>query len=220
MTGRCGVGNVRKGRGDAVELRLALQPGESLVLQACRNQQVTGRAWGSWESAGQPSDLTGAWQVRFISGGPELPPSFQTTRLASWTELGGEEAQRFAGTALYTLTFDAPGAEVGRWFIDLGTVCQSARVRLNGRELGTVFIPPFRVAADEIKPKGNLLEVEVTNVSANRIRDLDRRKVAWRNFHDINFVNINYKPFDASAWPLAKSGLLGPVRLFPVGKAN
>ena len=70
----------------------------------------------------------------------------------------------------------------------------------------------------DLKPKGNLLEVEVTNVSANRIRDLDRRKVAWRTFTDINFVNIDYKPFDASNWPLTDSGLLGPVRLVPVEK--
>jgi len=53
----------------------------------------------------------------------------------------------------------------------------------------------------------------VTNVSANRIRDLDLRGVPWRVFHDINFVSINYGTFDASKWPLEKSGLLGPVTL-------
>jgi hypothetical protein len=45
------------------------------------------------------------------------------------------------------------------------------------------------------------------------IRDLDRRGVRWRNFHDLNFVNINYQPFNASKWPIQDSGLLGPVRL-------
>jgi hypothetical protein len=29
-------------------------------------------------------------------------------------------------------------------------------------------------------------------------------------------VNINYRPFDASNWPLTDSGLLGPVILTPV----
>jgi hypothetical protein len=53
----------------------------------------------------------------------------------------------------------------------------------------------------------------VTNLSANRLRDLDRREVPWRIFHDINLVNINYKPFDASVWPVMDSGLLGPVTL-------
>jgi hypothetical protein len=40
--------------------------------------------------------------------------------------------------------------------------------------------------------------------------------VAWKTFHDINIVNLNYKPFDASAWPVAASGLIGPVSLVPV----
>jgi hypothetical protein len=109
--------------------------------------------------------------------------------------------------------------ESSTWQLDLGRVCQSARVRLNGRELGTLITPPFRVVAGPLKPTGNLLEVEVTNTSANRIRDLDRRGVAWQVFHDINFVNLDYKKFDASDWPDADSGLLGPVTLTPVRAA-
>ena len=139
-------------------------------------------------------------------------------RLTSWASLPDPQAQRFAGTALYRLTFDAPGlAEY--WWLDLGKVCQSARVRMNGRDLGTLFTSPFRVLLTALKAKGNVLEVEVTNVAANRIRDLDRRSVAWKTFHDINFVGIDYKPFDASNWPLRDSGLLGPVTLTPVKAA-
>jgi hypothetical protein len=69
-----------------------------------------------------------------------------------------------------------------------------------------------------LKPRGNILEVEVTNFSANRIRDLDRRGVKWKTFYDINFVNLEYKPFDASGWPLYESGLLGPVTLTRVDR--
>ena len=58
--------------------------------------------------------------------------------------------------------------------------------------------------------------IEVTNVAANRIRDLDRRGVKWRIFKDINLVNINYQPFDASNWPIRDAGLLGPVTLTPL----
>jgi len=61
----------------------------------------------------------------------------------------------------------------------------------------------------------NVLEAEVTNLSANRVADLDRRGVVWKKFYDINFVNINYDKFDASEWPAMDSGLLGPVRLMP-----
>jgi hypothetical protein len=156
--------------------------------------------------------------VEFIQGGPVLPPAFQMETLTSWTAQGGA-AQRFAGTARYTLTFDAP-AGVERAYLDLGKVCQSARVRLNGKELGTLFAPPFRILAEGLKPKGNRLEVQVTGVAANRIRDLDQRGVSWKIFRDINFVNINYKPFDASHWPLTDCGLLGPVTLQPVTRGT
>jgi hypothetical protein len=100
--------------------------------------------------------------------------------------------------------------------LDLGDVRQSARVRVNGKDYGTLITPPFRVVVDNLKPIGNALEVEVTSVAANRIRDLDRRGVPWKTFRDINIVNIDYKPFDASRWPLTDCGLLGPVTLTPV----
>jgi hypothetical protein len=150
--------------------------------------------------------------VKFLQGGPELPTEFQPPTLTSWTGREDANSQRFAGTALYSLVFDAPAADE-RYILNLGKVCQSARVRVNGRDYGTLFAAPFRVLVDGLRPQGNVLEVEVTNVSANRIRDLDRRKVAWRVFHDINFVNLDYRPFDATDWPLYDSGLLGPVTL-------
>jgi hypothetical protein len=65
-------------------------------------------------------------------------------------------------------------------------------------------------------PRGNLLEIEVTNLPANRIRDLDVRQVDWKVMKEINLVDLRYKPFDASAWEVAPSGLLGPVRLVPL----
>jgi hypothetical protein len=89
-------------------------------------------------------------------------------------------------------------------------------VRLNGRDLGTLITPPFRLDVEGLRAAGNILEVEVTSTSANRIRDLDQRGVVWQKFHDINFVNLNYKPFNAADWPPADAGLLGPVTLIPL----
>ncbi len=60
----------------------------------------------------------------------------------------------------------------------------------------------------------------MTNLPANRVRDLDRRGVQWKRFQDINVVNVDYKPFDAAAWPLRESGLLGPVTLAPLRRAG
>ena len=89
-------------------------------------------------------------------------------------------------------------------------------MRVNGKDYGTLITPPFRVVVDNLQPAGNKLEVQVTSVAANRIRDLDRRGVPWKTFRDINIVDINYKPFDAANWPLTDCGLLGPVTLTPV----
>ena len=88
---------------------------------------------------------------------------------------------------------------------------------LNGIEIGTAWSLPFRLRVGaQLKPGRNVLEIEVTNLAANRIRDLDRRGVDWKIMHEINFVDIHYKPFNAANWPLAPSGLLGPVTLTPL----
>jgi hypothetical protein len=219
MTGLTGVAETRHDD-HATQIHLQLEPGASLILRAFESEQISGRPWRCLQPSDKPIEITGKWNVKFISGGPVLPKEFSAEKLASWTELGGDDAKSFAGTARYTLTFDAPDSSAFRdptstFVLDLGKVCQSARVRLNGSDLGTLIIPPFRVAVDHLKPKGNVLEVEVTGTSANRIRDLDVRKVPWKIFYDTNIVNLNYKPFDASQWPLADEGLLGPVTLTP-----
>ena len=239
------------------KLHLKLGAGESVILRVVK-KKVEGPAWNYWRTNGQPVEITGAWSVKFIEGGPTLPADFQTAKLASWTTFPDTNAQAFAGTAKYETTFDAQqrggdasspkgvgdapvasstakpssqektsdegvaatqprrGVEATHFVINLGNVRQSARVRVNGKDYGTLITPPFRVLVDNLKPTGNTLEVEVTSVAANRIRDLDRRGVSWKTFRDINIVDINYKPFDAANWPLTHCGLLGPVTLTPV----
>ena len=220
LSGCIGIARIQSAEASSVQVYLQLAPGESIIVRTLQNRVARGTEWAWWKPDGEPVALEGTWQVKFVQGGPELPASFETARLASWTELGDANAQRFAGTASYTLRFDAPGGRAGTCRIDLGTVCQSARVRLNGVDMGTLITPPFAFVATELKPTGNVLEIEVTNVSANRIRDLDRRGVVWRNFEDINFVNINYRPFNAANWPLTDSGLLGPVTVTPLARAQ
>ena len=223
------------------QVHLQLAVGESVILRAFADKKVEGPAWNYWQTSGAPTEIAGNWNVNFVQGGPTLPAPFQTAKLGSWTATGDTNAQAFAGTAKYEITFDAPAE---RWsatrstpansnapvsnealrlteprsnyFLTLGDVRQSARVRVNGKDYGTLITPPFRVVVDNLKPTGNVLEVEVTSVAANRIRDLDRRGVKWKTFRDINIVNLNYKPFDASDWPLTDCGLLGPVTLTPV----
>jgi hypothetical protein len=221
MTGTTGIAASRQNQivTNITEIHLQLLAGESVILRTLGYKIAEGPAWTYWQTNGQPMEISGDWKVKFIEGGPVLPASFATTNLASWTGLGGTNAQSFAGTARYSITFDAPGMDAGHWRLDLGKVCQSARVTLNGQDYGTLIAPPFQVTVDSLKSKDNLLEIEVTSTAANRIRDLDRRGVLWKNFRDINFVNQNYKPFDASDWPLQDSGLLGPVTVAAVSPA-
>jgi alpha-L-rhamnosidase len=209
MTGNSGI--AAQNADNRIHLQLAA--GGSVILRAFQDEPVSGPPWLYWQTNGRPHEITGPWNVKFIQGGPALPADFQTAVLASWTTFPDTNTQSFAGSAGYSVTFDAPHGTNHTYSLDLGDVRQSARVRVNGRDYGTLITPPFRVVVDNLKPAGNLLEVEVTSVSANRIRDLDRRGVQWKIFKDINFVNVNYRLFDASNWPLADSGLLGPVTL-------
>ena len=207
---------VRQTKSGATEIYLQLEPGQSCILRTFTSKKVTGPKWCYLQPAGEPYQIKGAWQVSFIEGGPNLPGGFETNRLASWTELGDAETKRFAGTAKYTITFDRPAGKAEDWVLDLGRVCESARVKVNGQYVGTLFSIPFKIAIGKFLHKGqNTLEVEVTNLSANRIADMDHRKVNWKKFYDINFCNIKGEPFDASSWPLMDSGLFGPVRLIP-----
>jgi hypothetical protein len=216
MTGSLGMA----AENTANQIHLQLAAGQSVILRAFADTKVQGPAWNYFQTNGAPMEISGNWNVKFITGGPMLPANFETAKLASWTTFPDTNCQVFAGTAKYAITFDLNNSSsvIGHssFALDLGDVRQSARVRLNGKDYGPLITPPFRVVVNNLKPASNALEVEVTSVAANRIRDLDRRDVKWKYFKDINLVNENYRPFNAADWPLTDCGLLGPVTLTPV----
>jgi hypothetical protein len=218
LTGASGVAALHGGGAGKAQIYLQLAPGQSLVVRTSASDVAAPMPpWPYRETAGTPVAVAGNWKIEFEKGGPALPPALQTTTLQSWTELGGDEAKRFAGTARYRIEFEAPAAQADDWLLDLGVVRESARVRLNGHDVATVWSLPLQVRVGRfLKPGANVLEVEVTNLAANRIRDLDQRGVKWKIMREINFVNINYKDFDASGWALTPSGLIGPVTLAPL----
>ncbi|MCJ8165957.1 glycoside hydrolase [Pontibacter sp. E15-1] len=198
------------------EVRVQLQPGEALILRATESQTPGALAWQYLETKGAPLEVKGNWKLQFTQGGPELPAEQSLQQLTSWTNLPDKRAEAFSGTGTYTVTFNMPAKINGEYVLDLGEVRESARVWLNGQEVGTLWGIPFRARVGQyLKPGKNTLRVEVANLMANRIRDMDQKKIEWRKYHEINFVNIDYKPFDASVWQPMLSGLLGPVTLTP-----
>jgi hypothetical protein len=108
--------------------------------------------------------------------------------------------------------------------LDLGNVRESARVIWNGKEIGALIAPPFRVKIEpSMAQRENVLEVRVTNLMANRIAGLDKKGVKWKKFYNINFParreeNRKDGLFDASKWISRPSGLLGPVQLLSLKK--
>jgi hypothetical protein len=223
MSENCsGVAGIRWNNDAATQVYLQLQPGESCVLKTF-DTVVDGKPW-QYHEPGKPIAIDGTWKVKFIDGGPEMPASYETGELASWTERTDAAAKAFAGTAIYTIEFDHPGGTdsgakiAGGWLLDLGRVAESARVKLNGKSVGTLFAQPFQVAVGEyLKPGKNVLEVEVTNLGANRIADMDRKKANWKYFYDANVAsNTKRGVLDASDWKVFESGLIGPVKLVPL----
>jgi hypothetical protein len=220
MTGKVGKAAYRNDAQTGLpEVRLQLQPNASVIIRTFdKPVEINVPDWDYFETAGRKAmTLSGTWNIEFLSGGPVIPKPLQLDTLASWTEQKGDY-ENFAGTAKYTLRFDNPFADLPAEKIrrlNLGTVHESARVKVNGADLGCVFCKPMLLTFSDslLKPKDNLLEMEVTNLAANRIRWMDKEKINWKKFHDINFVNIDYKPFDASGWTLRSSGLLGAVTL-------
>jgi hypothetical protein len=67
-----------------------------------------------------------------------------------------------------------------------------------------------------LQPGKNRIEIEVTNLPANRIAELDRQGTQWRKFKEINIVDLNYRPANYAHWTPMPSGLNGKVRLIPV----
>jgi hypothetical protein len=217
-----GMAAIRSSENGDSEVYMQLAPGESCIFKTF-DKAINGPLYNYVKAAGEPQQIEGNWSVKFIKGGPELPADVRTGKLVSWTDFGGQAAKIFSGTARYTISIRKPEGRADGWLLDLGRVCESASVKLNGTELGTLICPPFNMKiAENRMEKENILEIEVSNLMANRIADMDRRGVKWKKFYNINFPprrRENRGPdglFDASGWQPRDSGLLGPVKLVPV----
>ncbi len=209
----------RKTKNNLIEFSLNLKSGESVFVQTFDELQSKKNISNLIDY--QTDTLKNNWSVTFVEGQPFLPKSYKTNNLQSWTNSTDSATQYFSGTARYSTVFNSKTVHKVQNFmngstiwLDLGNVRETAKVWLNGQYVGTAWCLPFRLPIDpKLLKSVNKLDIEVTNLSANRMRYLDKIGTKWKNFEDINIVDIQYKPFDASKWIPETSGLLGPVTI-------
>jgi (4-O-methyl)-D-glucuronate---lignin esterase len=181
----------------------------------------------------QPREITGPWELRFPPNGG-APERVTLEKLISWSEYSDPGVKYFSGTGTYLKTINVPPDMLGknrRLYLDLGKVQVLAQVKLNGRDLGVLWKPPYRVeVTDAVKAGENTLEVRVANLWVNRmIGDESMPEDSSRNANGTlkewpQWVREG-KPsptgrYTFTTWrlwkrddPLQESGLMGPVTL-------
>jgi hypothetical protein len=176
-----------------------------------------GKALANFPTFTPVKELTGAWQVSFDPAwfyptndlsGDAVKGLVAFERLEDWTKRSESAIRHFSGTATYRKTFDAPPAMSSQsLLLDLGTVKETARVRLNGKDLGVVWCAPWRVEiTGALKRRENQLEIEVVSLWPNRlIGDAGLPTKSQR-------TRTNIRIFKKTS-PLRQSGLLGPVTI-------
>ena len=134
-------------------------------------------------------------------------------KLEDWSKRPEEAVKHFSGTATYQKTFQVSGLKfpVSKVFLDLGTFSETAKVTLNGKDLGVLWCAPRRVDITEaLKPGDNELKIEVVNNWPNRLIGDGKLPADQRRTK----TNINkYNPPKTGDQPLHASGLLGPVSI-------
>ena len=218
-------GSTRPATIDSGRLHIRLRSGESRILLT----QGTGQrpALDASHASGpimvhapsyvpQCIDLTARpWTLSFLSSAPKVDKTFRLPRLQTWETLDDDSVRATMGTGVYTTTFSMKARDAeGAWNIELGDVRESARVYLNGKFLGCAWAAPFSLSCQDALRKGkNTLRIEVTNLPANRIAELDRQSYPWRRMKEINVVDINYKSTKYNRWTPVPSGLNSEVKL-------
>lgn len=204
-------------KGNTTAVRLQLRSGQSIIVKLS-NKKESAPSYKYETRAGEVIDLqNNRWTLNFKEGGPQLPAATQLTSIQPWTDLTNDSTtQSFSGTGVYTTSFTIKN-KAADYVLQLDKLYESARIIINGKDAGLIWSLPYEMRiGNYIKKGNNTISIEVSNLMANRIRDMDRKGAIWRNYHEINFVNINYKNFDASNWKVQPSGLGGEVKLIPL----
>lgn len=218
LTGERGLAQTHSSRQGSTEIRLQLSPGQSLLLKTFPHP-VDFKPWAYIEAKGEPIAIDRGWSISFPESEPAIEGTFATDTLTQWYALPDSIAKVNFGTGRYSVEFTLDNPEgADDWLLDLGDVRESAEVTINGIKAGKLWSVPFTMRVGRfLRPGVNRLEVDVTNLQANRIADFERRGVKWRIFKDANIASVtNAKKFSFADWPLIPSGLNSRVTLTPL----
>lgn len=193
-----------------------LKSGESMILQTYNAKLPESAAERRTDVLENGKVLDGKWELSFISSAPKVEKSFRLDSLSTWECLDDDSVKVTMGTGSYTTTVKMTVSEAkADWVIDLGDVRESARVYVNGEFIGCAWSVPFVLNCGKaFKAGDNTIRIDVTNLPANRIADLDRKGVNWRKFKEINVVDISYKKNGYGGWQPVASGLNSNVVLY------
>jgi hypothetical protein len=179
-------------------------------------------------------EISGPWSLSFPPNWG-APAGVVFDRMMSWTESTNQGVKYFSGTATYTQDIEIPAGDLGTGhslWLDLGRVKNLAEISLNGKSLGILWKPPFRVElTSAAQPGKNKLEIKVTNLWPNRLigdeQLPDDREWNGKRLKEWPQWVLDGKPsptgrYTFTTWhhwtkddALLESGLIGPVRLVP-----
>jgi len=194
---------------------LEFDPNGSMFVVFRKPTTATAGEGSNFLSLETAQTLEGPWTVQFDKDWfyPATNNVVVFDKLEDWTKRPEDAVKHFSGTAVYKKTFpvSALPSPVSKVFLDLGAVVETAKVTLNGKDLGVVWCAPRRVDITEaIKTGENELEIEVVNKWPNRLIG-DAKLPADQRRTRTNITKYNSPKTGEPA--LQPSGLLGPVRL-------
>ena len=207
--------------GDSILVNL--RSGESIILQTFNHKdEALNKELASlpvrceWKKTSSVVKTLNNWKLSFTAATPAISKTYNLDTTKAWENLD-DSTRTLMGTGVYECTIDLSAAELkkgNRWTIDLGDVRESARVYVNDSLIGCAWAVPYRLSFANLLHKGNnKIRIEVTNLPANRISELDRQGYKWRKFDEINVVDINYKKTSYADWTPVASGLNSEVKL-------
>lgn len=220
LNGGSGKAAIRQNNGKT-EVKLQLRSGESIILKTFEKEDVNIDEWLYYESESSIVALNNDWIFHFVESTPPINYNFVLKEIVPWTNMDFAEAKINMGTGVYQKAFNLEKGNFKEWLLDLGDVRETARVRINGRNVATLWSVPYTVFVGKYLLEGrNTIEIEVTSLPANRIAEMDRQGAAWRQFKEINFVDLNYQNTGYGHWKTMPAGLNGQVKLIPVSKVS